>query len=61
MKESNIRNYIIIDDDSDMLYKQRNHFIHVLPSPRNKEGFNKEYYDQALNKLKKNIIDLKNL
>ena len=59
MKESNIRNYIIIDDDSDMLYKQRNHFIHVLPSPRNKEGFNKAYYELALNKLNKNKIKIK--
>jgi hypothetical protein len=58
MKKSEVDNYIIIDDDSDMLYKQRNHFVHVLPSPRNKRGFNEEHYAQALDKLSKDVIDL---
>jgi hypothetical protein len=58
MKKSGVDNYIIIDDDSDMLYKQRNHFVHVLPSPRNKLGFNEKYYAQALDKLSKDVIDL---
>jgi hypothetical protein len=58
MEKSNIENYIIIDDDSDMLYTQRNHFVHVLPSPRNVSGFNKKYQKIALNKLSKTIIDL---
>jgi hypothetical protein len=58
MNVSNIENYIIIDDDSDMLYGQRNHFIHVLPSPRNTSGFNEKYYNQALETLSSNIIDL---
>jgi hypothetical protein len=58
MESSGIENYIIIDDDSDMLYNQRNHFVHVLPSPRNIEGFNEFYYKMALEKLNKNIIDL---
>ena len=49
--DSGIENYIIIDDDSDMLYGQRDHFVHVLPSPRNKNGFNKFYYKEALKKL----------
>ena len=56
--ESGVENYIIIDDDSDMLYNQRHHFVHVLPSPRNKEGFNEKYYKQALEKLSKSVIDL---
>ena len=51
-------NYIIIDDDSDMLYNQRNHFINVHPSPRNTQGFNSYYYVEALRKLSKTIIDL---
>lgn len=55
---SGIENYIILDDDSDMLYSQRNHFVHVLPSPRNKYGFNQAYYEEALGKLSKNVIDL---
>jgi len=56
--KSGIENYIIIDDDSDMLYNQRNHFVHVLPSPRNKEGFNQKYYEEALSKLSKSVIEL---
>lgn len=39
MEKSGVDNYIIIDDDADMLYGQKNHFVHVLPSPRNKDGF----------------------
>ena len=58
MTKSGVDNYIIIDDDSDMLYRQRNHFVHVLPSPRNKRGFNEKYYAQALDKLSKDVIDL---
>jgi len=58
MEKSGIGNYIIIDDDSDMLYGQRNHFVHVLPSPRNKMGFNEEYFNEALLKLSKTAIDL---
>lgn len=58
MKNSGIDNYIIIDDDSDMLYGQRNHFVHVLPSPRNTQGFNEYYYNQAIQILKKDIIQL---
>ena len=58
MKESGVENYIIIDDDSDMLYNQRNHFVHVLPSPRNKRGFNEKYYAEALEKLSKDVIEL---
>ena len=58
MVKSNILNYIIIDDDSDMLYQQKNHFVHVLPSPRNKNGFNKKYYNKAKSILEKSIIDV---
>lgn len=56
--KSEVENYIIIDDDSDMLYGQREHFIHVKPSPRNKDGFNQENYEHAYGILKKNLIDL---
>ncbi len=55
---SGIENFIIIDDDGDMLYSQRKHFVHVLPAPRNFNGFNTEYYEQALNILNKSIIEL---
>ena len=58
MDKSGIENYIIIDDDSDMLYGQRNHFVHVFPSPRNKDGFNEKYFNEALKKLSKTVIEL---
>ncbi len=58
LAETHIKNYIIIDDDSDMLYNQRDHFVHVYPSPRNKDGFNQENYERAYGILKKNLIDL---
>ena len=58
MDKSDVENYIIIDDDSDMLYNQRNHFVHVLPSPRNKDGFNQHYYKIAKSMLEKTIIEL---
>lgn len=56
--KSGIENYIILDDDSDMLYGQRNHFVHILPSPRNKEGFNQKYYEEALEKLNSSVMEL---
>ena len=58
MENSGVENYIIIDDDSDMLYNQRNHFVHVKPSPRNKRGFDEGYYEIALSKLMGTVIDL---
>ena len=58
MKKSNIANYIIIDDDSDMLYGQRNHFVHVLPSPRNMDGFCEKYFKEALTKLYETVVTL---
>ncbi len=58
MDKSGIENYVILDDDSDMLYGQRNHFVNVLPAPRNTSGFNEFYYNQALKILSSNIIDL---
>jgi len=58
MDKSGLESYIILDDDSDMLYKQRNHFVHVLSSPRNTEGFNEHYYQKAKLMLDKNIIEL---
>jgi len=56
--ESGIENYIIIDDDSDMLYKQRNQFVHVLPSPRNTKGFTRDHYVEAMQKLSWTVTEL---
>jgi hypothetical protein len=58
MDKSGVENYIIIDDDSDMLYNQRHHFVHVLPSPRNYDGFNPHYYEKAKTMLDKSCIEL---
>lgn len=55
---SGIENFIIIDDDSDMMLYQSNHFVNVLPSPRNREGFNQQYFEEAISKLKKTAIEL---
>jgi hypothetical protein len=41
-----------------MLYRQKNHFVHVLPSPRNKDGFNQHYYKIAKSMLDKTVIEL---
>jgi hypothetical protein len=57
IKQSGIDNYVIIDDDSDMLYKQKDNFVHVLPSPRNKDGFGEKHYKQALKILSKSIVE----
>jgi len=59
MDKSGIENYVILDDDSDMLYEQKDNFIHVLPSPRNLSGFKSVYYYRALKILNKTIIDIK--
>lgn len=58
MDKSGVDNYIIIDDDADMLFKQRNHFVHVLPSPRNKDGFGEEHYKLGKELLNRTVIDL---
>ena len=58
MDESSVDNYIIIDDDSDMLYSQRNHYLQVLPAPRCTSGFGEEHYLKGLEMLSKTVIDL---
>ncbi len=55
---SGIHNYVIIDDDSDMLYGQRNNFVHVYPSPRNKEGFTQSHYQKASEILSKSVTEI---
>ena len=56
--KSGIENYVIIDDDSDMLYRQGNNFVHVYPSPRNKEGFGSYHYNLAKEILSKTITQI---
>lgn len=53
--KSGVENYIIIDDNSDMLYGQRNNFVHCkFP---NLTGFAEPQYKHALEILSKNIYD----
>ena len=54
MMTANINNYIIIDDDSDMLYNQRNHFIHT----NSMTGFDNIAYNKSISILSKSIIEL---
>jgi hypothetical protein len=58
MDRSGIDNYVIIDDDNDMLYRQRNHFVHILPPPRHLHGFDEAHFNKALAILKENVVTL---
>ena len=58
MEQSKISQYVIIDDDSDMLYNQRKHFVHVLDWPSNVSGFNMRCYNKALAILSQTVIEL---
>ena len=55
MDESGIEGYLIIDDDSDMLYSQRSNFLQVHPSPRNKFGFTISHYELGLIMLRTDV------
>lgn len=58
MDRSGISNYVILDDDSDMLYGQRHHFVHIPPPPRHYGGLDKKYADITIKKLNQNVVDL---
>ena len=48
---SNFKNYLILDDDSDMLLQQKNNFVHV----NNEFGLTKKYIKKSLKILDKKI------
>lgn len=52
--KSIVKNYIIIDDDSDMLYNQREHFIHTSFM----SGLTNELTDKSISILNKTLIEL---
>lgn len=52
--KSKVKNYIILDDDSDMLYGQREHFIKT----QHPTGLTDELADRAIEILNKALIDL---
>lgn len=43
-----VDNYVIIDDDSDMLDSQLDNFVWTLQDPNNKDGFNADCKQRAL-------------
>lgn len=47
-------NYVILDDDSDMLDHQREHFVHTLPL----DGMMREHYEKTCKILEVNHFDL---
>jgi hypothetical protein len=49
-----VKNYIILDDDSDMLFGQREHFIHTPFM----HGLIDEHVEMAISILNKTLIDL---
>ena len=61
MNTSGIENYIILDDDSDMLYGQRHHFIHIPPPPRHRSGLNEDYAIKAIKVLYKDMVEVTRL
>lgn len=54
LNNASIKNYIILDDDSDMLYNQREHYIKV----GRQYGLTKEIADIAIEILNKSIMEL---
>jgi hypothetical protein len=54
LEKGEVKNYIILDDDSDMLYGQREHFVktpHMF-------GLTKRIADRAIRILNKSIVEL---
>jgi len=52
--EAKVKNYIILDDDSDMLYGQREHFIKTP----HMTGLTDELANKAIEILNKSLVDL---
>lgn len=54
VEKAKVKNYVILDDDSDMQYGQREHFVRIPSSA----GLTEELADQAIEILNKSLIDL---
>jgi hypothetical protein len=52
--KAKVKNYIILDDDSDMLYSQKEHFVHT----DNLHGLTDENVDNSISILRKSLVDL---
>ncbi len=63
LDRSKIKNYVILDDDSDMLYNQKEHFVRCSRNHNHSDhiegyGFTKELADEAIRILNSSIVDL---
>lgn len=63
LEMSKVKNYIILDDDSDMLYNQREHFVRCSRNHTHKDniegyGLTSKLADRAIDILNSSIIDL---
>jgi hypothetical protein len=54
LNKSLVKNYVILDDDSDMLYSQKEHFVKTDVY----HGLKQEHVDQAIKILNQSILDL---
>lgn len=54
LEKSEVQNYVILDDDSDMLYPQREHFVQTTW----KDGLNDNHTNKCIKILNKTLIDL---
>jgi|694.fasta_scaffold06336_41 hypothetical protein len=54
LESSNIKNYVILDDDSDMLLNQKEHFVKT----NTKEGLTLELSQKSIKILNSSLIDL---
>jgi hypothetical protein len=54
LEKSEVQNYVILDDDSDMLYPQREHFVQTTW----KDGLNDKHTDKCIEILNKTLVDL---
>lgn len=54
MEDSLVENYVILDDDSDMLYNQREHYVRTS----RQTGLNEDSAKKSVEILKTSIVDL---
>lgn len=54
LEQSKIKQYVILDDDSDMLFNQREHFVQTTGT----HGLDQEAGDKAIEILKKTVVEL---
>lgn len=63
LEKAKVKNYVILDDDSDMLYSQREHFVKCSnrgdePDHESTYGFTVKAKEEAIEILNKDLIEL---